>query len=359
MAVLFLDNEQYGNGGAGVVSQNSVTDSPIDSGATGTSGTKSLSATNGSFAAGQIILIIDMRTGAREINVIASYVAGTITTKYALQNNYTNAQVIVGAQHQTYEATSVTPKAWDGTVGGVFFRIANGSIVINSLAGSGKGFRGGAGATTSASQGEGTGGAGTTSRSANGNGGGGGAGDAGNQASGGGGGGHAAAGTNGQDQPNPDPGIGGNSVGSADLSTMFMGGAGGGGGRGAGVTGIGGNGGNGGCIVVLIAPRITISGASALDGNVGSNGSDEGAAGGGGAGGSGYLVGQTIVLGSNLLTALAGAGGTAGGSNRNGGAGSAGRFHIEYSDSISGTTNPTYDSTKNRALAPSIFGGIV
>lgn len=359
MAALFLENERWGNGNAGVVSESSVTDTPIDAEATGTAGTKTISATNGSFAAGQIILIIDRTSGAREINVIASYVAGTITTKYALQNTYTAAQVIVGAQHANYTATSVTVKAFDGSVGGVFFRVANGKITINSLTGTGKGFRAQSGAMH---QGEGYPGTGATSNAANGNGAGGGGGnvDAGHVEAGhGGGGGNGATGENGGGRNISPGGAGGAATGNATNDTIFMGGAGGNGGNGYG-SGSGRQGGNGGPIVVLIAPTIEFAGAAPLNGNAGQASTDNGGAGGGGAAGSADLVCQVATLGSNLLTALGGVGGTCTGAfGGKGGDGAVGRIHIWYSDSISGTTNPTYASTKSSALGNTDIGGMI
>ena len=58
----WLDFERFGDGSDGnlTISTN-TTDTPIDSSCSGTSGTKSLSATNTSFTAGQIILIHQTR----------------------------------------------------------------------------------------------------------------------------------------------------------------------------------------------------------------------------------------------------------------------------------------------------------
>lgn len=366
MALLFLENERYGNGNAGVVAATTATDAPIDSAATATSGTKTISATNGSFASGQIILLIDMRTGVRQLNVIDSYVAGTITTKYEIDITVTNGQVLVVNQHQNWSLAAgqtLTAKAWNGTVGGVVVRMANGAITVGgTITGTGKGFRFiGSGTLGEGLKGEGTGGLeGTSGVAANGNGAGGGDGGGGNvEGAAGGGGGHAFAGTAGQVNTvgNKSPGAGGLAVGDGNLDTIFMGGA-GGSGAGNGTTTTGAVGAHGGCIVILIAPRITITGSGVSNGNAGSSAaSDLAGGGGGGAGGSWLLIGQVLVLGSNLITALGGLGGTDN-NCRDGGNGSVGRIAAYYSDSISGTTNPTYTGTKDRTLAPGIFGSM-
>ena len=66
----------FGNGSDGAATL-SGTDAPVDSSCSGTSATTSLSATNGSFAANQVILIHQTRgsgVGQWEINIIQSYV---------------------------------------------------------------------------------------------------------------------------------------------------------------------------------------------------------------------------------------------------------------------------------------------
>jgi len=92
--------EGFGNGsdGAFTISTN-TTQNPTDAACTGTSGSTTLTATNAGFGAGQNILIHQTKgtgMGNYELNVIASYTAGTITLKYPLQNTYvTGAQTIV------------------------------------------------------------------------------------------------------------------------------------------------------------------------------------------------------------------------------------------------------------------------
>jgi len=114
-----------------------------------------------------------------------------------------------------------------------------------------------------------------------------------------------------------------------------------GGGGATGTAGIGGgiSGGNGGGIVILISKNLTITGGISVNG--GGLYQDR-INGGGGAGGSILLKGQTLVLGTNLTTAI---GGVLVGSPEDPGDGGVGRIHADYSTSISGTTNPTIDTT--------------
>ena len=138
----------FGNGADGVAVLTG-TDAPIDSAAVGTAAATSLSATNPSFAAGQIILVIQMQgtnAGKAELNRISSYVAGTITTTRPLAYTYSctgndKAQVIVVPQHSKITMSgSFTGKAWDGTVGGIIAKFCNGEATIDqSLLGTGIG----------------------------------------------------------------------------------------------------------------------------------------------------------------------------------------------------------------------------
>ena len=90
--------EGFGDGLDGdlTISSN-TTEAPIDSSCSGTAGSYSLTATNASFAAGQLILIHKSRgnttvtAGEYELNKISAYVAGTITLKYALKNSYNDS----------------------------------------------------------------------------------------------------------------------------------------------------------------------------------------------------------------------------------------------------------------------------
>ena len=325
------------------------TDAPIDSSAVATSGTNSITATNASFAAGQIILVHQTRgtnAGLWEENQIASYVAGTITTTQVLVNSYATsgadaAQVLVIPQYSSCTVSStLTAKAWNGTVGGILALRARNTLTISTTTtASGKGYRGGVGVNNSGTTGqawcgEGTVGASAQQYTANGNGGGGGKGD---DAQGGGGGHFASGGTG---NGGTVAGIGGGTAGSADLVTCVFGG--GGGGSSDFQNEVAFDGGIGGGWIYLAAPIIIET-----SGAVVSNGSDGGGGGGGGgtaagsgAGGSILRRGKTITLGTSS-TATGGAQ-IANTSGRYGGAGGTGRERCEACTTPSGTTNPTF-----------------
>jgi hypothetical protein len=153
----------FGDGSDGDITISSNTEwDPIDSTCSGTAGTKTLSATNSSFSAGQQILIIQNRgniSGYYELNEIKSYTAGTITTVKPLQLTYSSGdylqsgnavrtQVIVIPQYNNVTVNSGATwscKDWNGTVGGVMVWKAKGTVTINgTINASHKGFRGGA-----------------------------------------------------------------------------------------------------------------------------------------------------------------------------------------------------------------------
>ena len=340
-----------------------TTDAPIDSACTGTIATTSLSATNASFASGQIILIHQSQgtnAGTWQRNTISSYTAGTITTVDALNATYTTgAQVLVMKQYDnvTIDAgVTYTAKAWNGTVGGILAFIASGTVTVtgtisanggNASSGTGAtggGFRGGNGGTSAGSStgfaGEGISGTGGAQTAANGNGGGGGnTAGAGNAA--GAGGGNGTAGSNGQSTSSQTGGTGGAVAGTTDLTTMVFGGGGGGG---AGAGPIPGGGGSGGGIVFLTGTTMTITGSVTASGGTGYQGgaSEDG---GSGAGGSVLLKAQTATLGTALITASGGVAGVG-----EGGDGGAGRVHLDYYTSYTGTTTPTIDATQDNTL---------
>lgn len=362
-----------GSDGALTISVN-TTDTPIDSVCSGTISTTTLTATNASFAAGQIILIHQTRgTGAGTWmrNKIASYTAGTITLETPLNATYsTGAQVLVMKQYTNVTVNAGvtwTAKKWDkaNLKGGILAYIASGTTTINGTISAngldfhttvGVGYLGGNGGINATNQrqgqqGEGTAGAdGTHSSSANGNGGGGGGASADSGNGGGGGGGNGATGSTGSGAG----GTGGAATGTTDLTTMNMGGGGGGGGNAG--TSSGGNGGNGAGIVFITSVDIVMDPAGAITANgyIGQDGTGGNASGGGGgAGGSILLKAQTATLGSSTVTASGGAGGAASGSGYAGGNGAAGRIHLDYLTSYTGTTTPTLDATQDNTLVTS------
>lgn len=351
----------FGNGSDGALSISSdTTEAPIDSACTGTAGTTSLSATNASFAAGQLILIHQTRHattyGAWELNKISSYVAGTITTVHPLMNTYAaGAQVRVMKQYSSVTIASsktYTAKAWNGTVGGILGFFCNGTTTVTgTIEASSKGFRGGVyGNETYGHQGESDIGFGTYTYTANGGGGGGGRTEtSSDNSSGGGGGGHGATGTTGTNGGAGSAGIGGEIYDTADLVTMTLGSAGGSGGGSTNPSYPGGTGGAGGGIVFIISKNISVGGYIKANGGAGTSNR---AGGGGGAGGSILVKAQTAVLGTALALATAGAGGPTdhGGA---GGAGAVGRIHADYLTSLTGTTTPTLDASQDKSLISS------
>jgi hypothetical protein len=347
--------DMFGDGrdGAWTISSN-TTFSPIDSSCYGTSGSYTLMATNGSFAAGQKILIHQSRgTGAGqwEINQIATYSTGTITTVSPLKYTYidsgaSQAQALVLKQY-TYvtinSGVTLTAKAWDGNVGGILAFLSSGEVIVNGVISSvAKGFIGTYGLTPSGNrpgvQGEGIAGSGgTQSILANGSGGGGGNVD-GNARAGGGGGGHVNTGGSGQAKGSVSGGNGGNTSGLNDFSLMTFGGAGGSGGTDANEAG--GKGGNGSGIIVIYTNLLTVTGAITSNGEIAPNTNPAGA-GGGGAGGSILIKTNNVSIGNGLVTAIGGSGGTAASNDGGyGGQGSVGRIKIEYCNTPTGTSNP-------------------
>lgn len=359
----------FGNGSDGALTISSnTTEAPIDSACTGTSGTQTLTATNASFASGQVILIHQTQgtnAGYWERNTIQGYTAGTITTGTPLKTTYTTgAQVRVLKQYTNVtidNGFTYTAKAWNGTVGGILSFLASGTITVTgSISASSCGFRGGTGTTSTgtAQAGEGTTGAATAQTSANGNGGGGSSdptnGDG--KFAGGGGGSNGTAGESGfynySSSGFSTAGSAGSTTGSADLTTMVLGG-GGGGIAAAGATGGSGTGGNGGGILFLTGVTITVSGGMVSNGSQGGDLSDGGQSignGGSGAGGSILLKAQTATLGSGLIVASGGSRGTATNGTAYGGAGGSGRVHLDYLTSYTGTTTPTLDVAQDSTL---------
>ena len=350
----------FGNSSDGVLTVSTpTTDAPIDSACTGTSGTTSLTATNASFGAGKLIMIHQSRgTGAGqwELNKIASYTAGTITTVSPLSYTYASgAQVLVVEQHSGITVSStLTAKAWNGTVGGIVALMSSGNMsVTGTITATGKGFRGGLGqdgvgqSNVQAYSGEGTTGASAQQTTAKGNGGGGSLevtpGDGRYGAGGGGGNGAAGSAGGGGEPPGFTVGAAGSTSGAATLATMTFGGGGGG----TAVTDdqdavtTQGDGGAGGGIVAIFANTITVTGSVVSNGNSGVSliMANQGniASGGSGGGGSVLVKAKTATLGSSLVTA---SGGTQGAGTIKGGTGGTGRIRCEAC-SVTGTTNPT------------------
>lgn len=353
-----------GTDGSLTISSN-TTEAPIDSTAIGTAGTQTLTATNVSFAVGQVILIHQSQgtgSGQWERNTIQGYTAGTITLGSPLIGTYgTGAQVRVLKQYTSVTVnTGVTwtAKAWTGTVGGILAFLATGILTVTgTISATGQGFAGGAsvgpvGSQANGLQGVGTTGTGGNSIASNGNGGGAGSTvvNAMANGAGAGGGGNASTGGSGASTSQGTGGNGGVPSGANDLSTMTFGGGGGSGGVPGDSTSVSGAGGAGGGIIFPSAVTITITGSIVSNGTVGANGTTNAGACGGGAGGSINLKCQTASLGAGLITALAGAGGTPPGAGGAGGAGSVGRIAIAYLTSYTGTSTPTINAILDNTL---------
>ena len=287
----------FGNGqdGALTISGN-ITDTPIDSACSGTSGSTSLSANNANFASGQAILIHQSQgvgAGQYERNVIQSYGPGTIMLQNPLEYTYsTGAQVLVLKQYTNVTISggaTWTAKAWNGTTGGILAFLYDGTLSgSGSISANGCGFRGAPNNTvqnTSGYQGEGESGAGGQSTNANGEAGGGGSYSGSYSPGTGGGGSYATQGTAGAN----NQGIGGNSGipnGSLDLTSMLFGGGGGLGGSGNN-SGSGG-GGNGGGIIYLCGANYLFEGNLSSSGLNGANSIVGQRSAGGGAGAGGF-----------------------------------------------------------------------
>jgi large repetitive protein len=368
----------FGNGSDGTYTPTTSTEAPIDSSASGTSGTTSLSATNASFDSGQLILIWQVRgtgAGGWELNRISSYSTGTITTAHDLTMTYTdsgNSQAYVRVLKQYSNVlidtgVTLTSKAWDGNVGGLVGWFCKGkTTVTGTITATGKGYRGATavGAQANAKQGgshpnESF----TTATTANTGGGGGGlgTGDA-DGADGGGGGnysGGAGSGTNGDGGVGHVPGSAGSTYGVATLVSLFPGSGGGGGGGSIGVSGS--TGGAGGGAVAIFSKEITITGSIVTGGTTGGTGSGDSGSAGGGAGGSVLVKSQVATLGTAKITAPAGGAGAKSGEGGAGGAGGTGRIRLDYSHSYTGTTTPTLSVVQDTTIVdlPTAFFSLI
>ena len=342
----------FGNGSDGVLNVVTSTQNPIDAPMTGVSGENTVSATNPSFAIGQMVLLHQSRganTGRWQVNKIVDYEPGIVTLEQPLDFDFVSlSQIIVIPQYSQVNVTGTfSAKAWNGSVGGVLAYLCNGlTNVTGSISANGKGFRGGSAVIGGqAWSGEGTGGASVLQRTENGTGGGGGQGDSGNRGPGGGGGGYATAGVTGDPSNGNLGGVGGTTYGNEALTTLMLGGGGGGGARGAGVQGTPGSGSNGGGIVLAFSKEFYINpttGSITADGLAGVNasGAEQSGGGGGGSGGSVFLKGQILSLGTNRVTANGGSGGI-GLQSVDGGAGGTGRVRTEGCRITGNANSPT------------------
>src|SRR3990167_397256 len=244
----------FGDGRDGALTISSDTTQALTvKGCSGTSGTTSLSLSSAGFSDGDVVIIHQSRgTGAGqwEVNKVASGGgSANLTTSSSLQYTYTDSGASQAQVFKLPMYTNVTVDAsktwsvtdWNQNIGGILSFAANGTLTVTGTTeanggagqfststgsgyGTGGGYYGGYVRTSpsgSAQQGEGTPGAGTELGLANGNGGGGAADGTGIR--GGAGGGH---GTEGEDVIVQI--LGGDTAGTAGLTTAVFGGGGGG-----------------------------------------------------------------------------------------------------------------------------------
>ena len=117
----------------------------------------------------------------------------------------------------------------------------------------------------------------------------------------------------------------------------------------------GGHGGDGGGIVYVAADSVTVSGTVSSDGDAGTNGDNLGynGGGGGGAGGSVKILGNTLALGSSVVTATGG--NSTQSSEAGGGDGGVGRIAVYYGSEVSGTTYPNAEAAEVPQHPYSVF----
>ncbi len=345
-----------------------TTEAPVDSFVSATVGgiTATVAPSLG-FTANQIVLLHQTQgtnAGSWEFARVQGYSGATITFTTPLANSYSSsgnnhAQIrLVPQYHNVTVSSGATwsAKAWNGTTGGIFAFLADGTVTLNGgISATGKGFRGAnsvSGVNVQGLQGEGTVGLGSGATAANTNGGGGGMGgmQGSYPAAGGAGGGYGVVGANGSvaqggSAPFAQGGTGGEVSGTATLSTMTLGGSGGSGGTHRTQSATSGAGGAGGGIIFITAAAITNTGNVTSAGSTGNNASGlPSGGGGGGAGGAVFLRAENTAIGSTLVTATGanGGSGTSSGSDIGGagGTGGVGRIRVEYENSLTGTTNP-------------------
>lgn len=378
-SLVFATALPTGNGYAGdlSISSGTTTDNATESAITlnTPSGTASTTVSSSAgFAVGGYVMLIQMvGTGAGnyEFQRVRSISGNQIFFASTTANTYqsSGAQVIKVSEYRNVTMTGGTWTAgsWNGTTGGVLVAFVTNNLLVTggSITMSNAGFAGGAGFNQGggqliSDQGNSSSGTGGFSRSANGSGGGGG--QRGNCAGvcngGGGGGGYSSSGGVGQDgiDNNTNSGLGGNTQGVANLSTMFLGAGGGGGNCGTANCGAG-NGGTGAGIIYILAASTTISGTASVVANSGQGGQGDitngGACGGSGAAGTIRLPTRLgLALGSSLVTASGAGGNSTGCSGRNGGAGSNGRIATVSQATVSGTASPSIDTSSTDTTYP-------
>lgn len=306
--------------------------------------------------------------GIHEFVKITSTTGTTLSLTKPLVNSYSaQSSCIILKQYQNLTINgNLSAPAWNGTVGGTVWLIANKSINVTGgcISVAGLGFRGGA-AVGGTRQ---TGYCGESSYSgvnayrqigAAWDGGGAGAGDTGSgSGAGGAGGGHSGTGESGYTVGSVSGGQGGaTGYDTTDGTRMCFGAGGGSGGTDDGDGNASGVGGTAGGRIVLIAPQITLGNYLYAHGGVGGNGAQWSGGGGGGAGGYILLVCEIATLTTNNYAYALGAGRSSGGNGAWGGSAANGKIAIQYRTSVTGTSNPGYVGVQDITLKEDLPAG--
>lgn len=353
---LFGVSGYFGNGqDSSLTISSNTTESPIDSVCSGTAGGNTLFASNASFAVGQKILVMQMQgtnAGIYQITTIQGYnnTTGIITTQDLLLVSYNSsspnaAQVRVMPQYINVtinNSITYTAKAWNGSTGGIMAFFCSGTFTNNGIvSANGCGFRGGSPGFAVAGSGEGYAGPSSNTYNRTDNAGGGAA----WSDECGSGGGNQTSGQN-AIQTKGTQSLGGNAIGTSNLTTMFLGGGGGGGENPAGTAGQ-----RGGGILFVNATTFVNAGTMEANGNNAIHASSEGA---GGAGAGGCILGKSQTFANTGLMEAVGGGGATGANPVNGSSGQGGEGWVaEYyyiSQSNTGTINPTEADIQDNTL---------
>ena len=337
------------------------------------SGNAVISVIDGSiFSLEDEILILSQQgsdAGQYETAFVVQILGNQLEIEPNLTQSYSSQSTVL-VQHiphyQNIEVTSagsISTVSWDGNGGGVIIARATESIVVDGvITTSNQGFRGGNGVFGNSSdptQGESYQGLGQSGITSTNLGGGGAYPRRSDNSDSGGGGGYGESGTAGVNYYSSAVTSGGQSYGTADLTSWFFGSGGGGGspdteGDGVSNSNYAGDGGAGGGLISLFAgTEFTISGSilsNGKDGDDGVSGGGEVGAGGGGSGGMIYLASPELSI-TGTVQAQGGTGGIGVGNSgpygsAQGGNGGDGRVRLDYNN-LTGTSSTTIGYTQS------------
>lgn len=349
-------------GGNLTITSGTTTDNATESNITVSSASGIASTTIASvsgFSAGQYVMLyqaVGTGAGNYEFQLVRAVAGNSLFFYGTLANTYqsTGAEVVKVSEYNNVNISggTWTAASWNGTVGGILVAFLTGSLTqsAGSITSPG-GFAGGGGnqvgVSNNAAQGNSTSGTGGLGTAANANAGGGGQAGC-SDVNSGGGGGNGAGGSTGGTSGCATPGIGGGTGGATTLATMVFGGGGGGGACSYNAGCINGGGGTGSGIIFIVAASSTISGGTlSAAGNAG-GACSTGTGGGGGGAGAGGDIRLPVRLALNLGTSIVAAAGASGGSSlciTSGGSSGAGRIATVSAANVSGTANPTINTS--------------